>query len=84
MPTIMRIDGLRVVIWPNDHRPAHVHVIGPNAEAIFNLRCPDGPPVLRDNLGFRLAEIRGIADRLTNAIGDLCGNWEGIHGDYGD
>src|SRR3546814_10225859 len=25
MPTVLRIDGLRVVIYPNDHRPAHVH-----------------------------------------------------------
>ncbi|WHZ20694.1 MAG: hypothetical protein OJF55_002843 [Rhodanobacteraceae bacterium] len=28
MPTILRLGGLRVVIYPNDHRPAHVHVIG--------------------------------------------------------
>jgi hypothetical protein len=26
MPTVHRFDGLRVVIYPNDHRPAHVHV----------------------------------------------------------
>jgi hypothetical protein len=26
MPTVMRFDGLRVLIYPNDHRPAHVHV----------------------------------------------------------
>lgn len=28
MPTVDVIDGLRVVVYPNDHRPAHVHVIG--------------------------------------------------------
>jgi len=28
MPTVLRFEGLRAVIYPNDHRPAHVHVIG--------------------------------------------------------
>lgn len=28
MPTVARIGSLRVMIYPNDHRPAHVHVIG--------------------------------------------------------
>lgn len=28
MPTIFRIGAVRVVIYPNDHRPAHVHVVG--------------------------------------------------------
>ena len=37
MPTVLRIGGLRVVIYPNDHRPAHVHVIG-DGEAVFILR----------------------------------------------
>jgi hypothetical protein len=26
MPTILRIGGLRVTIFPNDHRPPHVHI----------------------------------------------------------
>ena len=44
MPTVLRLDALRVAIYPNDHRPAHVHVIGAGYEAVFNLHCPDGPP----------------------------------------
>ena len=37
MPTILRSVGLRVVIYPNDHPPAHVHVIGPDWEVVINL-----------------------------------------------
>ncbi|MCY4396412.1 MAG: DUF4160 domain-containing protein [Rhodospirillaceae bacterium] len=37
MPTVLRLDGLRVVIYPNDHRPAHVHVVGGDGEAVFDL-----------------------------------------------
>ena len=51
MPTVLRLYGLRVVVYPNDHSPAHVHVLGNGCEAVFNLRCPGGPPELRENTG---------------------------------
>ncbi|WP_246688799.1 MULTISPECIES: DUF4160 domain-containing protein [unclassified Mesorhizobium] len=41
-----------MVIYPNDHRPAHVHVKGAAGEAVFILHCPDGPPALRESFGF--------------------------------
>lgn len=82
MPTHMRIDGLRVVIWPNDHRPAHVHVKGAEGEAIFNLHCPAGPPELRESYGFRLAELNRIEAALAAAVATLCEEWRKIHGDY--
>jgi hypothetical protein len=44
MPTILRLDGLRVVVYPNDHRPAHVHVIGNGCEAVFYLKGPTAHP----------------------------------------
>lgn len=36
-PTMLRTRNLRVVIYPNDHDPPHVHVIAPDAEAKFEL-----------------------------------------------
>ncbi len=82
MPVVLRIDSLRVVIWPNDHRPAHVHVKSVEAEAVFNLQCPEGPPRLRESFGFRLAELNRIEGVLAEAIGALCAEWRTIHGDY--
>jgi hypothetical protein len=82
MPVVDRIGGLRVVIWPNDHRPAHVHVIGPNGEAVFNLHCPGGPPELRESFGFRLGEVNVIAEALRSVIPALCDEWSKIHGRY--
>ena len=70
-----------MVIWPNDHRPPHVHVIGNDREAVFELGCPVGPPRLRQSFGFRLAEIRSIEKALVAMTADLCVQWSAIHGD---
>jgi hypothetical protein len=70
-----------VVIYPNDHRPAHVHVIGPDCEAVFILNGPDGPVALRESVGFRLAEIQRIETVLNGHLNDLQSAWDQIHGD---
>jgi Domain of unknown function (DUF4160) len=80
MPTVLRLDGLRVTIYPNDHRPAHVHVIGAGCEAVFDLHCPDGPPELRENYRFSRQEATRIAAILAGRLAALCQAWERIHG----
>ncbi|MGH8282548.1 MAG: DUF4160 domain-containing protein [Gammaproteobacteria bacterium] len=82
MATVLRISGLRVVVYPNDHRPAHVHVIGSDYEAMFNLHCPDGPPDLRENYGFSQREIGKIVDALAANLAALCDSWRSIHGRF--
>ena len=81
MPTLLRFNGLRVVIYPNDHRPAHVHVIGPDSEAVFILNAPDCPVTLRESVGFRLAEIQRIEKVLNGHLNELQATWDRIHGD---
>ncbi len=80
MPTVLRFDGLRVVIYPNDHRPAHVHVIGRGCESVFHLHCPSGPLELRENYGFARRDLARIVAALTRALTDLCAHWRTIHG----
>ena len=82
MPTILRSDGLRVVIYPNDHRPAHIHVIGPDMEAVFNLNCWAGPLELRENYGFPKRKITEIQQALAGHLEESCRAWEGIHGAF--
>lgn len=81
MPTVLTIFGLRVVIYPNDHRPAHVHVQGNGCEAVFNLRCPDGSPELRENYGFAQKDVGKIGDALVANMATLCTAWRQMHGD---
>lgn len=80
MPTVVRLGGLRVVIYPNDHRPADVQVIGKGYEAVFNLNCPEGPPALRENYGFSHTEVSQIQAALGKRLADLCAQWSSIHG----
>jgi hypothetical protein len=79
VPTVLRFDGLRVVIYPNDHRPTHVHVMGSESEAVFNLNCPRGPVELRENYDFSRRETRKIANILTEHVTEPCRAWEEIH-----
>ena len=81
MPTVVRFAGLRAVIYPNDHRPPHVHIIGKRCEAVFNLQCPDGPAELRENYGFSLKELTRIETFLAANLAITCREWERLHGD---
>ncbi|MDR2195117.1 MAG: DUF4160 domain-containing protein [Gallionellaceae bacterium] len=82
MPTIHRFNGLRVVIYPNDHRPAHVHVKGADGEAVFILHCPFGSPELRENYGLSRLALEQIKDALAAMLSALCMEWSKIHGYY--
>jgi hypothetical protein len=79
MPTVDMIGSLRVVIFPNDHRPAHVHVIGKGHEAVFRLHGPEGAPELRENYGFPASELTKIKAALTERRAHLCAKWSEIH-----
>lgn len=79
MPTVLVFNGLRVTIYPNDHRPAHVHVIGRGCEARFELNCQAGPVELAENYGFSRREVRQILDALTVKRTELCEAWRKIH-----
>lgn len=78
MPTVLRADGLRVVVYLNDHAPEHVHVVGPGWVVVVDLiglevREAVGDPGARD---IRRA-LRLVADH-REALLDA---WEDIHGD---
>ena len=80
MPTVLRFGALRVVVYPNDHRPAHVHVIGQGHEAVFELNCPQGSVMLRENYGFTRRDLARIERALIHNLAALIAAWEKIHG----
>lgn len=81
MPTIFRTrQGHAVRIYPNDHRPSHVHVIGPEAEARFELLCDQQTVGLLSNYRFSRSQLNSIAAELVEHIDQLCDAWREIHG----
>ena len=51
MPTVLRLGGLRVVIYPNDHEPPHVHLVGPDCHAKIRLGTDRRKPSIISNDG---------------------------------
>ncbi len=78
MPTVLRFDGLRVVVYPNDHAPAHVHVIGDGCEARFSVETSQVD--LLENYGFSDRRVRQIRATLIMHQTELREAWRQIHG----
>jgi len=82
VPTVLRFGRFRVMIYTNDHRPAHVHVWEDQRQAVFNLNCPSGPIELRENFGLSWPEVNRVARLLQTHVQPLCAAWRAIHGNY--
>jgi hypothetical protein len=79
MVTVLRQHGLRVMIFVDDHEPAHVHVFG-DGHAQINLLSDDGEPQLVWAVGMKHSEVR-LAMRVVNGKQDfLQAQWRHIHG----
>ena len=80
MPTIIRVAKLRIVIYLNDHGPAHVHVTGAGGEAKIKLGMRGRKPRLMINNGMTQADL-AVALRVVDAEGSLLRRkWREIHG----
>ena len=78
MVTVLRADGLRVVIYVNDHLPAHVHVFG-DGEAKINL-VGNGAPNLVWADSMTRGEVRRAMRVVVEQLAFLLQRWEDIHG----
>jgi hypothetical protein len=79
MVTVLRADGLRVVIYVNDHLPAHVHVFG-DGEAKINLLGEDGQPDLVWADTMTRSEVRRAMRVVADHRAFLLQRWGDIHG----
>ena len=79
MVTVLRARGFHVVIFTNDHEPAHVHVVG-DGEAKIDLLGADGTPELIWARGMSRSAIRQAVRLITEERARLLARWEDIHG----
>jgi hypothetical protein len=81
LPTVLRFRGLLLVIYPNDHWPPHVHVIGAGREDKIALGLAGQRPSLVSNEGL---SRRGLTTALVEVDRNrdlLIRRWREIHGD---
>lgn len=81
MPTIIRVRGLRVIIYTNDHWPPHVHVIGPGREAKIALGDEGRLPSVVTNAGLSRAQLAAMLVEINRNRDLLMQRWREIHGD---
>ncbi|MFT8484441.1 MAG: DUF4160 domain-containing protein [Gluconobacter cerinus] len=78
MPTLLRINGFRVVIYTADHVPMHVHVISADGEAVIEI-----------GRKARLIRAGGMKDKAIQEVLVIVQDhaempaeaWEKIHGE---
>jgi len=76
MPKVFDADGLRVIIWPNDHRPPHVHVFSAEGEAMIDIESLEVVSIYRMRSRDVLRAVR-IVDAHQESFRK---EWRRIHG----
>lgn len=79
MVTIHRAHGLRIVIYTDDHEPAHVHVFG-DGHAKINLIGPEDGPELVWAEDMKRNEVRRAMQVVTEQQAVFLARWREIHG----
>ncbi|HEY9567182.1 MAG TPA: DUF4160 domain-containing protein [Thalassobaculum sp.] len=79
MVTIHRAYGLRVVIFTDDHEPAHVHVFG-DGHAKISLAGTDGEPELVWVEDMKRNEVRRAMAVVIEHKAAFLARWRDIHG----
>ena len=80
MPTIIKQDGFRIVIYPNDHTPAHVHVLKADGEVRIDLGNEKTLPSIMSVSG-KISD-RDVIKALSLATEyqiELLAKWDEIH-----
>lgn len=80
MPTVLRQDGFDVMIYVDDHPPAHVHVFKAGGQLIMNLGDENTPPSIRRVKGMAKREARKAVVVVEDNQEALLGSWREIHG----
>ena len=79
MPTIINKDGFRVIIYPDDHLPPHVHVIKNDEEVKIYLGNNDIPPSIIEVWMNKKSTKKAMQIVMENQE-ILLKAWDDIHG----
>lgn len=80
MATIFRQDGFRVCIYPNDHDPAHVHVIKADGEARIKIGNDEEEPECISLTNMSNKDAIKALELVADHQADLRKKWQEYHG----
>ena len=82
MPTVLRHDGFRVVIYlpPREHEPPHVHVWHAGGEVVIDLASRSAPQTIRSAAGMRTTDIARAFWLVEERHAFLLDCWRTYHG----
>jgi hypothetical protein len=81
MPTVLREAGFRVIIYFDDHLPAHVHVLNAESEVKISLGNETEQPAIVEFRGKRSTAIKALEMVISHQL-DLLEAWRKIHGEF--
>ena len=76
MPTVHREGPFRFVIWPDDHRPPHVHCFRGNEEVVIFLESGE----VRNVVGMQERDVTRAIQIVHTQHQKLLASWRQIHG----
>ena len=79
MVTVYRAHGLRIIIFVDDHMPAHVHAFG-DGHLKINLIGADGLPEIVTIEGMKHGDVRRAMQIVIEQQQYLLSRWREIHG----
>ena len=79
MVTVARIGALRLVIFPDDHDPPHVHVTG-DGETKIALGDSPGASKVIFSVGTKLNERKRALAAVRDSHAFLLQRWSELHG----
>lgn len=76
MPTVLRVGEFRMIIWPSDHAPPHVHVHGADGRAVIEIKSR----LVRRFVGMRRPALVRAVEAVRDNEAILLEQWREIHG----
>ncbi len=80
MPTVLREKGFEVMIYTQDHEPAHIHIWKAGREVVVDLRKGAAPPIIRRVHGMSKNQVREAYHLVERHLEHLRRKWRKLHG----
>jgi Domain of unknown function (DUF4160) len=79
MVTVLRVHGLRFVIYLDDHEPAHVHIFG-DGELKVTISGANNLPEIIYAMGMKANDRRRALDELKDRQQWFLSEWDRLQG----